>query len=54
MPNNQSRTRAIQEITGRELFAATPPPKLEDIWAEDVFTLGKMKAMLPKSVYKSL
>ena len=54
MPNNQSRIQAIQTITSRELQPVTTPPKLEDIWAEDVFSLTKMKAMLPKSVYKSL
>jgi glutamine synthetase len=54
MPNNQSRIQAIQTITSRELQPVTTPPKLEEIWAEDVFTLTKMKAMLPKSVYKSL
>ncbi len=54
MPNNQSRTQAIQQIASRGLPAASTPPKLEDIWAEDVFTLTKMKGMLPKAVYKSL
>jgi glutamine synthetase len=54
MPNNQSRIQAIQQINARTLLPVSPPPKLEDIWAEDVFTLAKMKAMLPKSVYKSL
>jgi glutamine synthetase len=54
MPNNQSRIQAIQTITSRELQPVTTPPKLEEIWAEDVFTLSKMKTMLPKSVYKSL
>jgi glutamine synthetase len=54
MPNNQSRIHAIQQITNRALPPVSPPPKLEEIWAEDVFTLAKMKAMLPKSVYKSL
>lgn len=54
MSNNQSRIDAIQEITARELPPAKTPPELKDIWAEDVFTLSKMKAMLPKAVYKSL
>jgi glutamine synthetase len=54
MPNNLSRIHAIQQITSRVLPAVSTPPKLEEIWAEDVFTLAKMKAMLPKSVYKSL
>ena len=54
MPNNQSRIQAIQQITSRTLQPVSPPPKREDIWAEDVFTLAKMRAMLPKSVFKSL
>lgn len=54
MSNNQTRVHALQQITSRELPPAMTPPKLEDIWAEDVFTLSKMKTMLPKSVYKSL
>ncbi len=52
MPN--SRALALQQINARELPPVTTPPKLEDVWAEDVFTLAKMKAMLPKAVYKSL
>jgi glutamine synthetase len=54
MPNNESRRQAIQFITSRELQPVSTPPKLEDIWAEDVFTLAKMKEQLPKPVYKSL
>lgn len=54
MPNNETRTSAIQQISSRKLSPPEAPPKLEDIWAEDVFTLSKMKAMLPKAVYKSL
>jgi glutamine synthetase len=54
MPNNQGRLQAIQQITSRTLPPVMAPPKLEEIWAEDVFTLTKMKAMLPKGVYKSL
>lgn len=54
MSNNQSRIQAIQTITSRVLQPVSTPPKMEDIWAEDVFTLTKMKAMLPKAVFKSL
>lgn len=54
MSNNQSRLQAIQTIGARSLPAPTKPPKLDEIWAQDVFTLAKMKDMLPKSVYKSL
>ncbi|MGD8859718.1 MAG: glutamine synthetase III [Myxococcales bacterium] len=38
----------------RELPPPTTPPALEDIWAEDVFTLSKMRSVLPKAIYKSL
>lgn len=54
MPNNESRTLAIQEIIRRELPPSSAPQSLSDIWAADVFTLNKMKAMLPKPVYRSL
>lgn len=54
MPNNESRAKAIEFITSRQLPPPMTPPKLEDIWAEDVFTLSKMKELLPKAAYKSL
>ncbi len=42
MPNNQSRIQAIQTINSRVLQPVSTPPKLEEIWADDVFTLAKM------------
>lgn len=48
------RVLAIREATSRKLPAPTPPPALSEIWADDVFTLAKMRTMIPKSHYKSL
>ena len=50
----EPRTQAIYNITHREPIAVRPPEPLENIWATDVFSLNKMQACLPKSVYKSL
>lgn len=52
--SNQNRVRAIHRILNRRLPAPTTPPSLEEIWAEDVFTLSKMQSVLPKAVWKSL
>ncbi|MEM7761842.1 MAG: glutamine synthetase III [Cyanobacteria bacterium P01_A01_bin.40] len=50
----EPRTQAIYQVTEREPVAVKPPELLEDMWATDVFSLSKMQACLPKSVYKSL
>ena len=50
----EPRTQAIYQITHREPIAVKPPELLEDMWAEDVFSLSKMQACLPKRVFKSL
>ncbi|MEL7067034.1 MAG: glutamine synthetase III [Cyanobacteria bacterium J06581_3] len=54
MTGNESRAQAIYEITNREPIADKYPEKLEDLWAANVFDLPKMKASLPKDVFKSL
>lgn len=54
MSGNKSRVQAIYEITNRKLKPFKTPKKLEEMWATDVFTLGKMQESLPKSVFKSL
>jgi glutamine synthetase len=54
MTGNESRVQAIYEITNREPIAVKEPERLEDIWASNVFSLGKMKASLPKDVFKSV
>ena len=50
----EPRNQAIYEITHRKPIPVPPPELLEDIWATDVFSLNKMQACLPKSVFKSL
>jgi glutamine synthetase len=54
MTGNESRVQAIYEITNREPIAVKEPERLEDIWASNVFSLNKMKASLPKDVFKSV
>jgi glutamine synthetase len=51
---NESRVQAIYQIVNREPMPVKHPPKLEEMWAADVFTLSKMKKSLPKDVYKSI
>lgn len=50
----EPRTQAIYQITHRDPIPVQPPESLEDIWATDVFSLNKMQACLPKTVFKSL
>jgi glutamine synthetase len=54
MSGNMSRAEAVKTIVNRSPVPVKPPKPLEEIWATDVFTLGKMQASLPKSVFKSL
>ena len=54
MSGNELRTQAIAQITEREAILTNSPSRLEELWAVDVFTLGKMQACLPKDVFKSL
>ncbi|KEF42250.1 MAG: glutamine synthetase [Cyanobium sp. CACIAM 14] len=53
MPSPQ-RYAAMQEIHQRPLVDTPPIEPLEDLWARDVFTLAKMKAALPKDIFKSV
>ncbi len=53
MPSPE-RFAALQSIQRRRPVAVVPTPALEKIWASDVFTLGKMKAALPKDAFKSI
>ena len=50
----EPRTQAIYQITHRKPILVKPPELLADMWATDVFSLRKMQACLPKSVFKSL
>ncbi len=54
MTGNESRVQAIYDITNRESVSVKAPEKLEDIWASHVFSLSKMKAMLPKDTFKKV
>lgn len=54
MSGNEARVSAIQQIVSREPMTPKPPARLEDIWAENVFSLSKMQASLPKAIFKSI
>ncbi|MFM7239394.1 MAG: glutamine synthetase III, partial [Cyanobium sp.] len=53
MPSPQ-RFAALQQIQRSRPVATAPAASLEDLWASDVFTLDRMKAVLPGLVYKSV
>jgi glutamine synthetase len=53
MPSPQ-RLAAIQTIQGRSPASTPPIQKLDELWASDVFSLDKMKAALPKEIFKSV
>jgi glutamine synthetase len=53
MPSPQ-RLAAIQTIQGRSQPPTPPIQKLDELWASDVFSLDKMKAALPKEIFKSV
>ena len=53
MPSPQ-RFAALQQIQRRRPVVTAPAASLEDLWASDVFTLDRMKAVLPGRVYKSV
>ncbi len=54
MTGNETRVQAIYGITNKEPIEPKALEKLEDIWASHVFSLSKMQATLPKSIFKSL
>ena len=53
MPSPQ-RLAALAAIQARQPIATPPIQKLEDLWCQDVFSLDKMRAALPKDIYKSV
>ncbi len=53
MPSPQ-RFAALQEIHKRPPAETAPVQTLEELWAKDVFSLAKMKAALPKDIFRSL
>ena len=54
MSNNKSRLQAVRDIVNRKPKPAKTPSSLKAIWAENVFTLDKMQATLPKHVFKTI
>jgi glutamine synthetase len=53
MPSPQ-RLAVLQTIAARQPVSTAPPQKLEELWCHDVFSLDKMKAALPKEIFKSV
>ena len=54
MSGNAGRIQAVSQIVNRTPMSPKTPSRLEDIWAENVFSLAKMKASLPKAIFKSV
>jgi glutamine synthetase len=56
MSKNEGRLQAIEQIqiTNRQPQPPKTLPTLDEIWAENVFTLDKMRATLPKHIFKSI
>lgn len=54
MTGNQARVQAVQQITNRAPMQCGDAPKLDEIWATNVFNLSKMQASLPKNIFKSI
>ena len=53
MPS-QPRLQALEKILSRPTAPTAPIQTLDELWASDVFTLDKMKAALPKEIFKSV
>ncbi|PKH03835.1 glutamine synthetase type III [Psychromonas sp. MB-3u-54] len=54
MSGNQTRLKAIEQITNRAPNLLDKPEPLSKIWAEDVFNLHKMEEALPKNAFKAI
>ncbi len=54
MSKNEGRIQAIKQIVNHKPLPPKTPPSLDAIWAENVFTLNKMQATLPKHIFKSI
>ncbi|MFT5558988.1 MAG: glutamine synthetase [Psychromonas sp.] len=54
MSGNQTRLKAIDQITNRAPNLVNKPEPLSKIWAEDVFNLHKMEEALPKNAFKAI
>ena len=54
MSANASRLQAIQKISQRQAIPTVKTECLGDIWAEDVFNLGRMEWALSKTAFKAI
>lgn len=54
MTGNEARVKAVQQITNKAPMQCGEAPKLDEIWATNVFNLSKMQASLPKNIFKSI
>ena len=54
MSGNESRLRAISDITNRTEKPVSKPEAFKKVWADNVFNLAKMEDALPKSVFKAV
>lgn len=54
MSGNAARAQSVHQIVNRPLAPTKSLPRLEDLWAENVFNLSKMQASLPKNIFKSV
>lgn len=54
MSGNESRVKAVYEITRANPFAAEMTAPLKEIWACDVFGLQQMEESLSKSAFKAI
>ncbi|HEY7865941.1 MAG TPA: glutamine synthetase III, partial [Psychromonas sp.] len=54
MSGNQTRLKAIDQITNRTANLVDKPEPLSKIWAEDVFNLQKMEEALSKNAFKAI
>ena len=54
MSGNAARAQAVHQIINHKPLPQKDSPRLEDMWAENVFNLSKMQASLPKNVFKSI
>jgi glutamine synthetase len=54
MSRNEARVKAVFTITNREPMATGQVEPLGKIWAQDVFSLGKMEEALSKKAFKAI
>lgn len=54
MSGNESRVKAIHQITNRKPMTTKKTDKLSKIWATDVFNLATMEEALSKNAYKEM